>query len=142
MSDDIEIGGEAGVRIGGGELSFRASRAGGAGGQHVNTSSTRIELIWNVDATAALDEAQRALVRERLASRIDGEGNLRIVASRERSQHQNRREAVARFREILERALQPRKKRYRTRPPRAAKEARLRDKKKQAEKKKSRRGEW
>src|SRR6476646_9441811 len=63
------------------ELTYRASRAGGAGGQHVNTSSTRIELLWNVRTTGALDEETRTRVLEKLASRIDGEGCIRVVSS-------------------------------------------------------------
>ena len=55
------------------ELTARASRAGGAGGQHVNTSSTRIELMWNVRTSAALDDETRERLMARLATKLDGE---------------------------------------------------------------------
>ena len=75
------------------ELEARASRAGGAGGQHVNTSSTRVELRWNVAASRALDERSRSRILHKLATRIDSEGVLRVVASKRRSQLQNREQA-------------------------------------------------
>ena len=96
--DDLVVSGTTAIPRS--ELSYRASRAGGAGGQHVNTSSTRIELLWNVWTTAALDEAARALVRERLATRIDSEGWMRVVSSARRSQSQNREAAEARLVEL------------------------------------------
>jgi len=124
------------------ELTYRATRAGGPGGQHVNTSSTRIELTWNVDASAVLSDEQRARIREKLASRIDANGNLRVVASVHRSQAQNRDEATRRFATMLERALRVPKPRRKTKRPRAANEARLEEKKKRSERKKQRRGDW
>ena len=67
------------------ELSFRASRSGGPGGQHVNTSSTRIELWWDAAGSPSLSEPQRALMLQRLASRLTEDGWLRLVAHRRRS---------------------------------------------------------
>ena len=61
------------------ELTYRATRSGGPGGQHVNTSSTRVELWWNLEESAAPSEAQRTILRERLARRLVGEGWLRLV---------------------------------------------------------------
>src|SRR5688500_1457119 len=98
------------------ELVYRASKSGGAGGQHVNTSSTRIELLWNVLQTSALDEAQRGRVAEKLASRLDGEGWLRVVSSARRSQGQNREAAEERLIALVRGALVVRKKRKPTRP--------------------------
>jgi ribosome-associated protein len=123
------------------ELEFRATRAGGAGGQHVNTSSTRIELLWNPGRSVALDGDTRARVVERLASRLDGEGWLRIVSSARRSQQQNREDAEARLADLVRRALVVRKKRKATRPSRAAKEARIAQKRKRSETKRQRRGD-
>ena len=122
------------------ELQFRASRAGGPGGQHVNTSSTRIELTWNLERTTALDDATKARVREKLAARLDGEGTLRIVSSEMRSQSQNRERAEERFAEVLRKALLVQKARKRTKVPRGAKEERLKEKKLRGERKKDRRG--
>jgi ribosome-associated protein len=129
------------VAIPGWELEYRASRAGGAGGQHVNTSSTRIELLWNPGRSVALDEGKRALVLERLASRIDGEGWLRIVSSARRSQQQNREAAEERLADLVRSALVIRKKRRPTKPTRASKEARIAQKRKRSETKRQRRAD-
>ena len=121
------------------ELDYRATRAGGPGGQHVNTSSTRIEVWWDVRSSPTLTGEQRALVLERLATRIDGEGRLRIVASESRSQLRNREAATERLRELVASALAVRKPRKRTRPTRAAKAARLEAKRRRAATKRRRR---
>ena len=121
------------------ELDYRATRAGGPGGQHVNTSSTRIEVWWDVRSSPTLSGEQRALVLERLATRIDGEGRLRIVASESRSQLRNREAATERLRELVASALAVRKPRKRTRPTRAAKAARLEAKRRRAATKRRRR---
>lgn len=121
------------------ELVYRASRAGGAGGQHVNTSSTRIELLWNVRQTQALDPEQRSRVETKLASRFDGEGWLRVVSSARRSQGQNREAAEGRLITLIRGALVVRRKRKATKPSRGAKEARLAEKKKRGDTKRQRR---
>ncbi len=123
------------------ELEVRATKAGGAGGQHVNTSSTRIELLWNVTRTTVLDDEQRARVAARLATRIDGEGWLRIVSSARRSQQQNREAAEARLVELVRGALIVQKRRRPTKPTRASKEERIHDKRKRSETKRMRRGD-
>ena len=123
------------------ELEVRATRAGGAGGQHVNTSSTRIELLWNVARTTVLDDERRARVAARLATRIDGEGWLRVVSSARRSQQQNREAAEARLAELVRGALIVQKRRRPTKPTRASKEERIRDKRKRSETKRMRRGD-
>ena len=121
------------------ELVARASRSGGAGGQHVNTSSTRIELVWNVQASRALTDDQRERVLQKLSSRLDGERNLRVVASDRRSQRQNREAAEARLAGLVRHALLVPKKRRPTKPSRAAKQARLQSKRKLSDKKRERR---
>src|SRR5882724_3735893 len=110
------------------ELEYRASRSGGPGGQHVNTSSTRVEVWWDVAASPSLSEEQRARLLSRLASRLDGAGRLRLVSSGTRSQLRNREEVTERLRELVARALVVPKPRKRTRPSRAAKAARLEQK--------------
>lgn len=121
------------------ELDAKATRAGGPGGQHVNTSSTRIELRWSVRDSRALDDAQRALLLERLAARLDAEGAVRVVASEHRSQRQNRDAAEARLADLVRRALVVAKKRKATKPSRAAKARRLDEKRKHSDKKRERR---
>jgi ribosome-associated protein len=120
------------------ELLFRATRSGGPGGQHVNTSSTRVELWWDVAGSAALDDATRARLLTRLATRLDAEGQLRIVASESRSQLRNREAAVERLQTLLADALKERKPRRKTKVPRAAKAKRLQAKRQRAEVKRMR----
>jgi ribosome-associated protein len=121
------------------ELTARASRSSGAGGQHVNKTSSRIQLSWNVLASKAVDDAQRERILRKLASRVTEDGILTINASDTRSQHRNREIAEARMTEIVRAALQVPKKRRATKPTRAAKEARLDSKKLHSRKKRNRR---
>lgn len=140
MSEGIGIAIRPGVVIPQGELSFRASRSGGPGGQHVNTSSTRVELWWDAAGSPSLSAAQRALLFERLGTRLTEDGWLRLVAGTTRSQAQNKEETISRFRDLLAKALTPVKRRKPTRPSKASKERRLSEKKKQSERKARRRG--
>jgi ribosome-associated protein len=121
------------------ELVVRATRSGGPGGQHVNTSSTRIEITWDVLRTRALTEDQRVRVVARLGARLSEEGTVRVVASDSRSQRQNRERAEARLSDLIRRALALPKARKRTRVPRRAVEARLEGKRRHRERKRQRR---
>jgi len=122
------------------ELEYRATRAGGAGGQHVNTSSTRIELLWNVQASRVLTEDQRERIAAKLAARITADGSVRVVASERRSQQQNRKAADERLATLVRGALAVRRKRKPTRPGKAAIERRLNEKKRNSERKRRRSG--
>src|SRR3954454_22002228 len=82
------------------ELEYSASRSGGPGGQHVNTSSTRIELWWDVANSPSLSPEQRELLLQRLATRLDADGRLRLVSSNSRSQLRNREAATERLRTL------------------------------------------
>ena len=135
--DDLWINDRVGVPLA--ELTYRASRSGGPGGQHVNTSSTRIELRWDLAGSPSLTETDRARALSRLANRLDSTGCLRLVSSGTRSQLQNRQEVTQRFQKILADALRIPKRRKKTRPPRAAAERRLATKKKRARLKQERR---
>jgi len=121
------------------ELGVRATRASGAGGQHVNKTSTRVEVTWNVTLSQTLRDEDRARLVTRLASRLSDDGELRVVASDTRSQLQNRELAETRLAEIVRRALVIPKARRKTRPSRAAKQARLDQKRRVSEKKRVRR---
>ena len=140
MSHDnaLEITPELKIPLG--ELEYRASRSGGPGGQHVNTSSTRIEIWWDVAGSPSVTEEQRVRLLHRLASRLDTNGRLRLVSSGSRSQLRNREEVTERLRTVLAAALTVRKKRRPTRPSRAAKAARLEAKRRRAVTKQRRRG--
>ena len=136
MSDALEVTDR--VSIPRDELSIRASRSGGAGGQHVNTSSTRIELLWNVAQTRALPDDVRENVLQRLRPRTNAEGLIRIVSSEHRSQLRNREAAEERLAKLVRGALAIPRARRKTAPTRASKEARLEAKKRRSEIKKRR----
>lgn len=121
------------------ELEFRASRAGGPGGQHVNKASTRIEVLWNVVRSASLDDDRRGRILAALAPRIDAHGVLRVVAAERRSQLQNRQAALERLQALVDRALYRPPARRPTRPTRAAKERRMKRKRQRGKAKKLRR---
>lgn len=121
------------------ELVFRATRSGGAGGQHVNTSSTRIELVWDITTSTTLSDQQRVYLLKRLATRLDSQGKLRLVSQDERSQLRNRQAAIERFQDIVAAALVVPKFRKATRVPKSTKRARLDSKKKRGAIKRDRR---
>jgi ribosome-associated protein len=115
------------------ELRWRFSRSGGPGGQHANTADTRAEVVFDVVASESLGPRQR----ERLLSKLGAE--VRVVASDERSQARNRELALRRLRERIAEALHIERPRRPTAPTRASKERRLADKRRQSDRKRSRR---
>lgn len=128
MSGFIDI--LPGVRIPFSELSFSFARSSGPGGQNVNKVSTRVDLLFDVAGTTALDDAQKAILRSVAGTRIGRDGILRVQAQESRSQWMNRQAAVAKFRDLLYRALRQRKKRVASRPTAGSKERRFTSKKK------------
>ena len=120
------------------ELDVRVSRSSGAGGQHVNKTSSRVEIFWNVRSSKALSEEERTRILAKLSSRLTSEGSIRVVASDMRSQSRNRELAEERLAELVKRALIVPRKRRPTKPTRASKEARLDEKKRHASKKRDR----
>jgi ribosome-associated protein len=121
------------------ELEFRATRSGGPGGQHVNTSSTRVELWWDVAASPSLTDEQRLRLLNRLGSRLDSAGRLRLVSSESRSQLRNRESVTERLREVVAQALTVPRPRRRTKPTRASKIAREEAKRRRSAVKRERR---
>ena len=117
---------------------MRATRSGGPGGQHVNTSSSRVEIQWNPAESSALTPDEKDRVTQRLASRLDTEGWVRVAASDTRSQRQNRLLAEQRLAGLVARALQVRKKRVKTAPTHSSREERLRLKKLRGRRKRER----
>jgi ribosome-associated protein len=120
------------------ELVYTASRASGPGGQHVNTTDSRIQVRWNILETAALTETERARVRNKLASRLTESGDLILASDTHRSQRRNREEVTERLAAMLREALIPPKPRKKTKPTRASRERRLDEKRKKSRTKKDR----
>lgn len=114
------------------EIRFRTSRSGGPGGQNVNKVETKVEAVWSVTDSDSLTPEQKDRLRAALGSRLSADGTLRVVSQRERTQGANREVAIERLRSMVAAALEPRKKRKRTRAPLAAAEARLEEKKRRA----------
>jgi ribosome-associated protein len=111
------------------EIRLSATRSSGPGGQHVNTAATRVQLRWNLHRTAVLSEAERRLAGERLASRLNKEGELILECTTYRSQHRNRQACLRRLAVILRKALHRDTPRVKTLPPAAVAERRLQEKK-------------
>lgn len=123
------------------EMTWRFSRSSGAGGQHVNTTDTRVELIWSLTDTTALSPAQKELAATRLSTRLVN-GTITVVSSSYRSQHRNREAARVRLEDLVAQAIIPPRQRHRTRPSRASKERRLDAKKRRGSIKQGRSGDW
>jgi ribosome-associated protein len=120
------------------ELDIRVSRSSGAGGQHVNKTSSRVEIFWNIASSPTLTDDQRARLQGKLASRLTTDGSIRVVASDMRSQTRNREIAEERLGDLIARSLVVPRKRRATKPTRASKEARLDTKRRHSNKKRKR----
>ncbi len=122
------------------EIKFTASRSGGPGGQHVNKVNTRVTLRWPVYNSTVLSDEQKAIIAAKLSGYLNNEGELLLTARESRSQQQNKESALQRLDDLLTRAFHKPKARKPTRPTRASVKKRLEAKKKQAEKKRLRKG--
>ena len=120
------------------EISEAASRAGGPGGQHVNKTSTRVTLRWNVAESTVLSEAQRRRIVSKLGHRLTRTGTLVVHASRHRVRSRNRELARERLAELVRDALATRRPRRATRPSRAVKARGLEAKRRRGALKRSR----
>ncbi|MBL7829083.1 MAG: aminoacyl-tRNA hydrolase [Saprospiraceae bacterium] len=120
------------------ELTFRTSRSGGKGGQNVNKVETKAEALFDINASAALDEPEKALVFEKLANHISSEGVLAVSNQTERSQLMNKTLAAEKLIRLLEKALTKTKPRKKTRIPAVVNAVRLKTKRINAEKKAAR----
>ncbi|MES2799873.1 MAG: alternative ribosome rescue aminoacyl-tRNA hydrolase ArfB [Bacteroidota bacterium] len=120
------------------EITYKTSRSGGSGGQHVNKVSTKVELDFDVVNSKILTDAQRQIITNKLSSRITLEGILQVICQTERSQFRNKIAALAKFHELIDSCFVIPKKRKPTKISKATKERRLLAKKRNAEIKKLR----
>lgn len=123
------------------EISWRFSRSGGPGGQHVNTSDTRVELIWSLESTQALTPEQRERALAALRGRLV-DGHITVVSSQYRSQLRNRDAARVRLEQLVARAIVPPRPRRATKPSRGSQVRRLDEKKRRGDLKRGRGGGW
>jgi ribosome-associated protein len=114
---------------------FRTSRSEGSGGQNVNKVSSKVELVLNIAEASFLNETEKALVTEKLARRLDQDGNLHVVAQEDRSQLLNKERSLAKAVTIIKNALHVHKIRKPTKIPKSVIRKRLANKQSQAEKK-------
>lgn len=121
------------------ELQFKTSRSGGPGGQNVNKTETKVELIFDVQHSTLLSDEEKELVAKNIASRIADDGMLHLSRSSERSQLGNKERVIEKFYELLKKALTPLKKRLPTKLSKVEKEKRIKSKKLRGELKSGRR---
>ena len=120
------------------ELRFKATRSSGPGGQHVNKTSTQVELSWHIDTSLVFSEEEKLRLKEKLSNRITKEGVLSLASQNSRSQYKNKQDVISRFLILIEKSLQQPKKRKKTKPSQASKIKRLSNKKAHSEKKANR----
>lgn len=120
------------------EISFKAMRSGGPGGQHVNKTSSKVEISFNVMDSSALTDSEKELLRNRLGNWISADGIISFQSSDSRSQHRNKAFAIDKLIQFLEEHLKVKKTRKKTKPSRSAIERRLKAKRIQSWKKENR----
>ena len=139
MADDIIINDN--ITVPAAELSYTASRASGPGGQHVNTTDSRIQIRWNLEASTVFTEVQKNRLRTALRTRLTEAGDILLACDSQRSQRRNREEVTQRLAALIREGLVPPTPRRKTRPSRASKERRLDEKKRRSIIKKGRGGD-
>ncbi len=121
------------------ELTFKAVRSSGAGGQNVNKVSSKVVLTFDILKSQGLSEEEKTLLANNLSSRLTSENILILNCDEDRSQLKNKEIVIKRFFELLKKGLFVRKERKTTKIPKAAIRKRIKDKKNLGEIKKSRR---
>jgi len=117
------------------ELHFKAVRSSGAGGQHVNKVSSKVELTFDLENSNGLTHEEKELLLKNLISKLTKENMLLLTCSESRSQHKNKELVIKRFFKTLKNGLKIPKRRKATKPSKSSIQKRLEKKKKQAKKK-------
>ena len=120
------------------ELTFRTSRSSGAGGQHVNKTETKVQVLFDLPNSNGLTDEEKDLILKKLAASVTDENIIIVSSQKSRSQFSNKEDAIEKLRLKLEKALVPKVKRIKTRPSKASVEERLLGKKRTSEKKEQR----
>lgn len=121
------------------ELNFKTMRSSGAGGQHVNKVSSKVELHFQLDTSLAFSATENHRIQKNLATRLSNNQELILQCEESRSQHRNKELVIQRFLDLVKKAIVKPKPRRKTKPTKASKLKRLRAKKIRSEKKKQRR---
>lgn len=120
------------------ELSFKAVRSSGAGGQHVNKTSSKVVVMFDIPSSASLTDEEKIVLLEKLSSRLTNDGVLILDSSESRSQHSNKEVVIEKLLGVVVQGLKKAKPRKKTKPSRASKLKRLKEKKTLSEKKANR----
>ncbi len=120
------------------ELSYKTSRSSGSGGQNVNKVETSVTVIWKVEDSTVFTESEKERILLKLKNKINADGILQTTVSESRTQLQNKKIAIEKIQELVNKSLIVHKKRIATKPSRAKVEMRLESKKKLSEKKENR----
>ncbi len=115
------------------EIKFKTARSGGAGGQNVNKVETMVEGYWDVDGSSLFTNEQKERIKQKLANKITDEGNLLVKSQTERTQLGNKEQVISKMKSLVKNALIVPKQRKPTKPSKAAKENRIKSKKKNSE---------
>ena len=121
------------------EVQFKTSRSSGPGGQHVNKTSSRVSVFFDLPNSQGLSEEEKEQLQDKLASNLSKEGVLALHCESSRSQHKNKELVLQKLQSLLKKGLQKEKKRIATKHTKASVYKRLEEKKKRASKKESRR---
>lgn len=120
------------------ELTFKATRSSGPGGQHVNKTASKVEVSFDLENSQALSDSEKDRLRRKLSTKISSEGIISLQCAETRSQHRNKAIVIERLIDLLTENLKVAKPRRKTKPSKGAVERRLKSKKQQALKKSNR----